>query len=337
MPRHPAPGIRDVAAAAGVSVTTVSDAINGTGRVSAATRQRVRRAADELGYAPSALARSLRAGQSHLLGLVVTKYGQANWSFAQRPYFAQVIGSSTDTALAAGYAMTVLPARRAADFLRSLPLDGLLVVDPLTDDPVVAAARAAHLPVVADRANTRDDRLPWVDFDHDAAVSSMCDSLAALHIEDRRAPVMLASDGHDSYTAACAAAYRRWCTKRRLEPTILRAAPESAQAAEAVGRALSSAQHPAAIFGLEDDHAPILVEEALHASLAVPEDVALGCFTETAAQPGDGPPIARLSTNPHALGAHGTQMLIGALEGHPVLRGLRLVDTSLAVPWPVAR
>ncbi len=54
--------IGDVAAAAGVSITTVSHALNGKGRLPEATRRRVREVAERLGYQPSALARGLRAG-----------------------------------------------------------------------------------------------------------------------------------------------------------------------------------------------------------------------------------------------------------------------------------
>lgn len=61
-------GIRDVAAAAGVSITTVSDALNGKGRLPDATRRHVREVADRLGYRPSAAARTLRTGKSGLIG-----------------------------------------------------------------------------------------------------------------------------------------------------------------------------------------------------------------------------------------------------------------------------
>lgn len=64
--------LRDVAAAAGVSMMTVSNVVNGnSARVSAATAGRVRRAADELGYVPSASARSLAARSSRIIGLLI--------------------------------------------------------------------------------------------------------------------------------------------------------------------------------------------------------------------------------------------------------------------------
>src|SRR4051812_26427246 len=62
--------IRDVARAAGVRPSTVSKALNG-GRGSADVRERVQRAATELGYRPNEQARSLRRSRSRTLGLLL--------------------------------------------------------------------------------------------------------------------------------------------------------------------------------------------------------------------------------------------------------------------------
>ena len=59
--------IRDVAAAAGVSITTVSRALNETGRVGPATRDRVLTTAQRLGYEPNDLARSLHGKATSLV------------------------------------------------------------------------------------------------------------------------------------------------------------------------------------------------------------------------------------------------------------------------------
>lgn len=69
--------IHDVAAAAGVSISTVSKALNDTGRMQAETRERVRRIADELGFRPNALARSLLGKRSFSIGLLTNDtYGR---------------------------------------------------------------------------------------------------------------------------------------------------------------------------------------------------------------------------------------------------------------------
>jgi len=62
--------IKDVARRAGVSVGTVSNALSGKRPVSEATRQRVLRAVNELGYRPNEVARSLVTHRSHTLGVV---------------------------------------------------------------------------------------------------------------------------------------------------------------------------------------------------------------------------------------------------------------------------
>ena len=63
--------LRDVAAATGVSVMTVSNALSGRGRIADDTRRRIRQAADELMYRPNRLVHAIRTGQSGTVGVVV--------------------------------------------------------------------------------------------------------------------------------------------------------------------------------------------------------------------------------------------------------------------------
>ena len=77
-PARPLPvTIRDVAAAAGVSLGTVSKGLNGTGQLRKETRQRVRQAAKRLNFRPNHLAQSLLRGRSFTIGLISTdRYGR---------------------------------------------------------------------------------------------------------------------------------------------------------------------------------------------------------------------------------------------------------------------
>ena len=63
--------IKDVAARAGISYTTVSHVVNGTRPVSDPVRSKVEAAIAELGYVPSGVARSLRARATGTIGLLV--------------------------------------------------------------------------------------------------------------------------------------------------------------------------------------------------------------------------------------------------------------------------
>jgi len=77
LPRSSPATIRDVAAAAGVSVGTVSKGLNGTGQLRPETRQRVRQAAKRLNFRPNELAQSLLRGRSFTVGLISTdRYGR---------------------------------------------------------------------------------------------------------------------------------------------------------------------------------------------------------------------------------------------------------------------
>ena len=65
-------GIKDVAEAAGVSITTVSHALSGKGRLTDETRERVRRIATELGYTPHPVAQDLASGRTGMIATVVS-------------------------------------------------------------------------------------------------------------------------------------------------------------------------------------------------------------------------------------------------------------------------
>ncbi len=103
--------IRDVAEAAGVSISTVSIALRGTGPVSEATRRKVFAAADAIGYVPNPLARGLRFGASHHLGFIAGDL--------TNPYSGAVLRVVERCAAASGYTVIVLnsdgdPEREAA-------------------------------------------------------------------------------------------------------------------------------------------------------------------------------------------------------------------------------
>jgi DNA-binding LacI/PurR family transcriptional regulator len=78
------PGLKDVAARAGVSIKTVSNVVNGYVHVAPDTRARVQAAIDALGYVPNLAARRLRGGRSDVIALAVPEL--------RSPYFAELAG-----------------------------------------------------------------------------------------------------------------------------------------------------------------------------------------------------------------------------------------------------
>lgn len=86
--------LRDIAAAAGVTIATASRSLNGSYGVNARTRERVLEAASRLHYRPNRLARGLVTGRSQILGLII--------SDIRNPFFAEVARGVEDAAYLAG-------------------------------------------------------------------------------------------------------------------------------------------------------------------------------------------------------------------------------------------
>lgn len=121
-------GIAEVAARAGVSKATASRALSGAGYVSDATRERVRRAADDLGYVPSAGAVSLATGRTQTIGVVMP--------YVNRWFFAEVLEGIQQSLLERGLDLTLYDAKPGTDgrarifddFLARKRFDGLIAV-----------------------------------------------------------------------------------------------------------------------------------------------------------------------------------------------------------------
>lgn len=125
----------DVALRAGVSQPTVSLVLsnNASARVAPETRQRVIRAAEELGYYPNVIARALARRRSYAIGIIVPDL--------RNPFFADVVSGAERVASEAGYAVLLCETRASP---RDRHLDALL--ERQVDGVMVDAIGAASLP-----------------------------------------------------------------------------------------------------------------------------------------------------------------------------------------------
>lgn len=143
--------MKDVAVKAGVSVTTVSHVINKTRFVSADAIEKVNTAINQLGYYPSAIARSLKSDQTHTIGMIIPN--------SSNPYFAEIIHEIEKNLFKAGYNLILCnsgdsQARQAA-YIRVLMekrIDGLIIISSGTDKELVDLLSKHRLPkVIIDR------------------------------------------------------------------------------------------------------------------------------------------------------------------------------------------
>jgi DNA-binding LacI/PurR family transcriptional regulator len=335
----PAPRVRliDVARAAGVSKTTVSAALNGSGRLPEATRRHVRDVAHRLGYRPNATARLLRAGRTRLLGLAVREYSETPWVYSELAYFSQLVNAAGHTALSHGYGIVLLPTTSPGDWWLDLPLDGVLVIDPTAGDPMVADFLAAGIPVVSDRraldASGRPDAAEslgrWVDFDYAAAARGVLDHLAA---SGARRVALITATSTSGFFEESERVYRDWCAERGQEPLLTAtAAPGHAPALQAVDELLASAgEPPDALFTLVETSPLLLLDRLRRHGLSVPDDLLLVATTEDPTAAYSDPPVTTLSFLPAETAEAGVELLVDAFEGRDTPRG-RLFTARLDI------
>lgn len=245
----------DVARAAGVSKSTVSDALQGSGRVAAATRDRVRAVAEELGYRPNSAARRLRRSSTGAIGLHLPRTATRldyymNLAFgaverAQEEGFDVMLlaptgvaggGGSSDSAGPTSPAGTTSPTSPAgaaspANGPIASRVDGLLVIDPEVDDSAVPGLLDAGVPVVTGERYLGPTAAPTgaVICDNAASLTALLD-----HVTERgaRHPAVLAPAGTSAWATALRATATSWARERGVA-VALRTVPFAATPGEA--------------------------------------------------------------------------------------------------------
>lgn len=141
------PKIQDVAALTGVSLGTVSAVLNGNGRVSDATRERVQAVIDSLGYRPNLYASNLARRQTQLLGVVVSNL--------QNPFFAETAQTIEETAAKHGFQISLMATnfspkqhRAAVQQLLGARIAGLAIMTSEYDDESRQMVEASGVPTV---------------------------------------------------------------------------------------------------------------------------------------------------------------------------------------------
>ena len=156
--------IRDVASIARVSPSTVSEALNGKGRVSARTRAAVRAAAQAIGYRPNQLGRALRVRQTHTIGLVIPS--------VTNPFYPALARGAEDAAFAAGYDLLLCnsdrdPAKEHAYVVSLLDkwIDAVIFAAPIVGTQDLLKAKANRTAVVVMSCSVSDSEIDeiWVD------------------------------------------------------------------------------------------------------------------------------------------------------------------------------
>lgn len=339
------PRIQDVASLAGVSLGAVSAVLNGNGRLSAATRDRVRSAIRNLGYRPDLYASNLARRQTHVLGLIVSNL--------QNPFFSETAQAIEEEAARRNYQVSLMATNFSPERQRSA-IERLL------------GARVAGIAVITsehDKAARRllvSSRIPSVFLDVARPVKSSAaiqvDSMGGMRsavehlIELGHRKILFVRSAHDQKVAllshtlrndgftAAVRAYRRL----GVIASVVDADGSDAAASErAVLSALGRTSFTAVVA--INDVAAMGVCRGLQANgLKVPDDVSVVGFDDTYFARFLNPPLTTVRIPCDQLSRKAVELLMTSTMKHGSNKLYKL-ETALVVrestgpPCPVAK
>jgi LacI family transcriptional regulator len=328
--------IKDVALKAGVSTATVSYVLNNTRSISDEVRKRVRKAAEELDYQPSTLARSLRKNKTFTIGIIIPDN--------TNPYFADILRGMEDAFFKSGYSVFLCNSDRNVEketqYLEALVnrnVDGIALIPSETDTKESIRLRQLKKPlVIVDRV------LP----DFSSSVIQM-DNVAGAY----DAVKYLCQLGHKRI--ACLAGPRDVPTSQQRVEGYKKALEESGISVDTelvfygdfqiesgirffpVIRSLP--QKPTAIFSCNDLMAIGLLKAARNAGCRIPEDCSIIGYDDILISSHVTPSLTTMAQPRYEMGHTAAEMLISKIADpsapeRKILKARLVIRESCAEP-----
>ncbi|MER5256207.1 MULTISPECIES: LacI family DNA-binding transcriptional regulator [unclassified Streptomyces] len=329
------PTLEEVAARAGVGRGTVSRVINGSPRVSEATRTAVEAAVAELGYVPNTAARALAANRTDAIALVVP---EPETRFFAEPYFSDVLRGvgaelgETEMQLLLIFAGNDRRRQRLAQYLAAHRVDGVLLVSVHADDPLPDLLTQLEIPAVISGRRSADEALPSVDSDNFAGAHSAVEHLLArgrtsIATITGRLDVYGAQRRLDGYRAALSDAGRP-VDERLIAPGDF--TEEGGR--RAMAELLEACPNVDAVFAGSDVMAAGARQVLREAGRRIPDDVALVGFDDSAIARHMDPPLTSVRQPIEEMGRAMIDLLLAEIADDRPASARRLEHRQLVLP-----
>ncbi len=316
--------IKDVAALAGVSFTTVSHVLNDTRPVSADARRRVLAAVEEIGYLPSAVARSLRKSETKIIGVLVPN--------VNNPFFAELVVGVEECCRMAGYSVFLCNSdndpKRQQQYMRTLlekRVDGLLLSSAGDAAALARIFKLATVPSV-----TVDRLVPGARADRVSVNNQEGAYRAVKHLLDLGHRQIACISGPAEFEVTCerVEGWRRALRERGIEPPegwLVESDFSSAGGYEAVRSVLR--RHPGltAVFASNDMMALGAVRAAAELGRPVPQQLSVVGFDDIELSGYVFPALTTVGCSIKELGREAARVLLDRIDNP----GAPLKDVSL--------
>jgi LacI family transcriptional regulator len=332
-----APGIKDVARLAGVSAATVSQVLNDVpgSRISVETRQRIHRAAAELGYVPNRLARGMRTGRSGMLGLISD-------TIATTPFAGSIVVGAQDTALKHGCTLVLVSTdgdptveQDMATTLLKHQVDGFLYATMFHRRVNLPPALERIPTVLLDAASDRAELPSVVPDEVGGAETAVGELLAHGH----RRIGFLTNEDDVPATHGRLEGYRNSLARAGIDfdpGLVLDDESVTAGGYRTARQMLDREDRPTALFCYNDRMAMGAYRAAAELGLRIPDDLSVvGFDNQLLLAEGLYPGLTTVALPHYEMGAWAVDALVALLDGRPVVDDG--VTFPVALPCPLVR
>ena len=326
------PTMKDVAQAAGVSVTTVSHVINETRYVSKDLRARVLQAMEELSYHPNILARSLRQGITHTIGLIVPD--NSNPFFAEIARVAETVGFENDySVILCNSDKNVERESAYINVLIAKQVDGVIFIAAGSEQQHLRELAAQGIPVVVADREVPQELADVVLVNHE---QGGYDATRHLITSGHRRIACIAGPSPLTPSADRVRGYRRALREAGIpieEELMVRCTESYLGGETAMAQLLRLDELPTAVFTYNDVTAIGALRAIRNAGLQVPEDLSIVGFDDIPLASAVVPALTTVAQPIADLATVATELLIARIQHSAEFApGQRIVlDTNLVV------
>lgn len=326
--------LKDIARETGYSITTVSRALNGYDDVNAETKERIREAADRLGYHPNVTAQRLQRQRTDTLGLVIPTTEPR----LSDPFFIEFLTGFGNEASAHGYDLLVStrsPGPQEIDAYRHLVggkrVDGLAVVRTRRQDPRIAYLSQQNFPFVAFGRTEDANAFPFVDEDGRAGIAQ-----ATQHLVDlgHRRIAFIAADQNLMFAHERLMGFLETMQANGLavdDSLVVEGDLSQRSGRRATCQLLDVSKPPTAIMATNDLMALGAIAAVQARGLIVSRDVAVTGFDDIPLAEYSHPPLTTVRQPIYRIGRMICQMLIQMIQGEHLENRQVILEPTLAV------
>ena len=323
--------IKDVAALAGVSPSTVSRTCKNNPSISEETKERVRKAMAELGYEPNFQASNLASQNSRTIGIILPASAKEVY---ENSFYLEAIQGISHYCNGRQYMTTIVTGQDEAEILnavrsmsRSGKVDGFIILYSKKDDPVIDYLfNEGLLYILIGKATQYTNQTIYIDNDNLLAGREAAEYLYQL---GHRRIAYLGSDSSLMFSADRKAGYQLALASHQLPVRpeyCVEVKNVSENNEEAIRGLLMQKVRPTAILVSDDILAVSLERVCLENHLAIPEDLSIISFNNSLFARLTSPQLTSIDIGAGQLGSEAASQIINHIENP------NLLATKIIVP-----